>query len=125
MKTLDTDVVGMQHRLTPSTRRMLKSHIAKDGPVEVLLIREHDNDHDENAIKVQVRRGAYKGLHIGYVPRAIAAVYAPALDKSQVRVRESVVTDVDVENGTGSLHIKVSKPGKSKRRDFKKSRKGA
>lgn len=120
MKKLTTTCVGMQHRLTPSTRRMMKSRIEKDGPIEVLLIREPDNQHDENAVKVQVRKGAYKGLHIAYLMRNVASVYAPALDNLQVHIVSSYLTDVNPDDGTGTVEIKVRKGAQS---DFKKSRK--
>lgn len=119
MKKFTTECVGMQHRLTPSTRRMMKSRIEKDGPIEVLLIREPENDHDTNAIKVQVRKGAYKGLHIAYLTRHVASVYAPALDNLQIHVTASYLTDVNPDDGTGTVEIKFNKGV------FKKSRKGA
>jgi hypothetical protein len=124
MKTLSVTCVGMQHRLTMSTRRMLKSHIEKNGPIEVLLIREHDNIHDENAIKVQIRKGPYKGMHVGYLTRSVAALYAPALDEMKVRVRESTMTDVSPDTGEAGLHIVVGKKSGSTKRISRKRTKG-
>ena len=55
---------------------------AGDGPVEVRLKREPNNVHDPSAI------GAWIGNRkLGYVPRRIAALYAPAIDSVGGTVR--------------------------------------
>jgi hypothetical protein len=108
-KTFDTQCVGIQYRVTPSTRRMIQAHIEKHGPLPVMLVREHDNEHDENAIKVVIRATPYKGLHIGYLPRGVAAVYGPALDTMKLRVRESHMTRIHVEEGTADVSVVIGK----------------
>lgn len=110
MKKFKTEVVGLQYRITQSTRNMIKDRIAKDGPIEVLLVREPDNPADENAIKVVIRSGAYKQLHIGYLKRNVAGVYAKALDTRVYRVIESAhITGVNVDAGTAPLEIRLAK----------------
>jgi hypothetical protein len=47
----------------------------------VLLLRERNNPHDLNAIRIGVRNWDGKTLDIGYVPREIAAIAAPILDR--------------------------------------------
>jgi hypothetical protein len=51
---------------------------------KIELEREPDNEHDSNAIKVNlpVRRGAHI-LHLGYVPKELAAKIAPLMDLGQ------------------------------------------
>lgn len=112
-RKFETTVVGMQHRITPSTRRMLRARIEKSGPLEVLLIREHDNVHDENAIKVVMRKGAYKGMHVGYLSRQVVSEYAPALDELRIRITRAHITAVNVDDGTASLLIQFVKVRKS------------
>lgn len=107
-RQFETECVGMQYRVTPSTRGMMKSRIEKDGPMELLLIREHDNTADANAIKCVIRRGAYKGLHVGYLPRGVASVYAPALDKGKRLVRDAWLTSVDPDVGHGGVLINLA-----------------
>lgn len=118
MKVFRTQCVGMQHRLTMSGRNMMKSHIEREGPIDLVLIREHDNAHDHNAIMVKVRTGPYKGMHIGYLPRTVASVYAPAIDEMHVRIHKTTMVDISPEDGTAELRVKVIP------KVFKKSRKG-
>jgi HIRAN domain-containing protein len=108
-KTFETQAVGLQYRVTASTRRMMQHNIEKNGAMEVMLIREHDNVHDENAIKVVIRSGPYAKMHIGYLPRNVASVYAPALDALKTRIREAHVTHIDADEGTAALRIVVGK----------------
>ena len=46
-------------------------------PVEVVLIRERENQHDGNAIRAEVA-----GQHVGYLARHIAAQLAPVIDRA-------------------------------------------
>ena len=49
--------------------------------VNVSLEREQGNPHDTDAVKVNVSVGNGKGYHLGYVPRELASLIAPLLDK--------------------------------------------
>lgn len=132
-KRFETNAVGMQHRLTMSTRRMMVGYLRKHERIDVMLVREPDNQHDENAIKVVIRDSPYKGMHVGYLPRTVSSVYAPALDEMVIQVVESWIWEVNPDEGTASLVIRFGRHGKVKRKRKppatkpvkKKSRKGA
>ena len=51
------------------------------GMVNVALEREACNEYDPNAVKVNVSVGNGAAYHLGYVPKDLAAVLAPVLDK--------------------------------------------
>jgi hypothetical protein len=57
-----------------------------DGPVDVpvLLVRNPDNPHDENAVEVHVPAMGRAASMIGHVPRDLAARLAPSLDRGDV-----------------------------------------
>jgi len=46
------------------------------------LEREPDNPYDENAIKIYLKSRATGRVQIGYVPRAMAAEWAPLMDQT-------------------------------------------
>lgn len=48
-------------------------------PVESVLVREPQNPHDRNAIRVEVR-----GAMVGHIRREVAAVLGPALDRMRL-----------------------------------------
>lgn len=113
MKYLTTEVVGMQHRVTASTRKMISKH-TNNGPIQVKLEREPKNVHDENAIKVILESTPYKGMHIGYVSRHTALNLAPAIDGGKVLICEVSITDIRAEDGDGDLVIGFIKRSKGK-----------
>jgi hypothetical protein len=47
----------------------------------VLLLRERNNPHDLNAIRIGIKRWDGQTFDIGYVPRDVAAIVAPIMDK--------------------------------------------
>lgn len=112
-KTFDAEAVGLNYRLTRSTMRLMKSRIQQQGSIQVMLVREHDNPSDENAVKVVIRDAPYRGMHIGYLRRAVASVYGPALDKGKRIIREAYVTDIDPDEGTAAISIVLAKGRKS------------
>jgi HIRAN domain len=110
VKSLELECVGMRHRTSISTRRFVAAYVAEAG-MQITFKREPDNVHDENAIAVY--GGGAKGdnpyykLKLGYIPRKTAAVLAPALDKGRAEFGVSLMTDVDVDNGTADLQVKL------------------
>ncbi len=102
--TVELDVVGLQHRVTPSTRRYLARHVA-DEPMFCKLVREPENQHDENAIKVVIQEGSYKDLHIGYIQRSVAAVLAIMLDEGEISDVLLSIVDIDVDKGTAAAKL--------------------
>lgn len=105
-KSLELSVVGMQHRLTPSTRKYLLTHVTKEGPIPCHFEREPENPHDAFAVKVILDDSPYRGIHIGYLPRTTAQVIGPALDENRMRDVEAWLADMADTDGSGSLAVR-------------------
>jgi len=106
-RKLTISVVGMQHRMLPETRRIVAARVKEIGPVEVELIREPENPHDPNAIKVIIDAGPYKNMHIGYVPRRVAEILAPKIDKQEVEWGMCLLMEVMPEDGEGEILLRL------------------
>lgn len=115
-RELEIVVVGLQHRITPSTRRMLADACESDT-ISTVIEREPDNIADEHAIKVVISGKPYKGLHIGYIPRATAAIMAPAIDQDDIDISSArgEITEVDPQNGTATMLLQFKAAVKTKR----------
>lgn len=76
-----------------------------DVPLD--LVRDADNEHDPNAIKVM-----HKGSHIGHVPRMLAAALAGEIDagKKWYAELESIVVSTDNTDQPG-LKILIWREG--------------
>ena len=111
-RKIEITCVGMQHRVTMSTRRMLRAHV-EEAPLTVSLVRERDNFMDKNAIMVVVadKDSPYDGMHVGYVPRGIAAEWARKIDRKEILITSAMLLSVDPDDGEGELHIKLKTPG--------------
>lgn len=101
-RKIEMVIVGLQHRLTPSTRNMLERRVS-EAPVEVAIEREPDNSFDEHAIKVIISDTPYKNLHIGYIPRGSAALLAPLMDTDEIKEIHGTMTDVQPMDGTATM----------------------
>lgn len=108
--SLEIDVVGLQYRLTTSTRRYLAQKIDREGPVFCSLVREPENLQDENAIKVVIREGNYKDLHMGYIQRTVAATLAPIMDGGSIEDEMLSVIALDVDKGTAEAVLEFTTP---------------
>jgi hypothetical protein len=106
-QTLDLTVVGIQHRVTMVTRRMIAAKLREEGPMKCHLVREPSNPHDENAIKVMISEGAFKGLHLGYVTRAVASVLAPRLTKGTAVFKSGYIVTLDPRDGEAEMVVKL------------------
>lgn len=114
-RQVELDVVGIQHRVTMSTRNMMIDHL----PTTVALVREPENRHDENAIKVVINENGnpYHGLHIGYLRAAVAAVWSLHIDVSEVHEDEGLppdfiivgawLTEIRARDGEGTILVKL------------------
>jgi hypothetical protein len=105
-KEIEITVVGMRYRVTDSTRRMMREHL----PFPVALVREPDNEHDENAIKIVVTEyfnHPYKDFHIGYLSRAVASEWAGPLDTGKLTIAEAWITGIDVDEGIATMLVKA------------------
>jgi hypothetical protein len=73
----EVGVVGVTFRgaAYPQNIFEIASHIGMAGPLRADLVREPDNPVDSKALQV-----AYRGTHIGYLPKAIAASLSDEID---------------------------------------------
>ncbi len=87
IKILDCEIAGLHHHV-------MKDHIRsmEEGDA-VELVRESENPHDENAIRVD---DGQTGEKLGYVPSSIARVLAPLIDGGY-RVVAFIEEKVDYE----------------------------
>jgi len=99
------ELKGFNHRAIASTRR----EIAAEVPLAVELRREPTNIHDGNAVAVHLLEKPWKELHIGYLPKGVAVVFAPKMDDGRISVEEAWLMEVDPEEGSGQLLLKVRK----------------
>lgn len=107
-------VTGLRYRVTQSTRRMLHEKV-KSGPIFCKLVREPENMHDENAIKVVIQEGNFKGMHIGYIQRGVAAALAVLMDAGEMSDVLLGITEIDVDDGTADATLQFMGPvGKRK-----------
>lgn len=102
---LDVELKGFNHRAIAEERR----EIAAAVPLAVALEREPHNVHDAQAVAVHLMEKPWKKLHIGYIPKGVAAVFAPKLDGGTISVEEAWLMEVDPEEGSGQLLLKVRK----------------
>ena len=104
---LDLDVVGMQYRITRSTIHQLQIYC----PIPVVLEREPENFHDENAIKVSIAKDAdvpFHGIQLGYVRRQTAEVLSLAWDAGKLELHEAWLTKLDAETGEGRMWVRLT-----------------
>jgi hypothetical protein len=104
-KKITLPLVGLRHRVTPTTLRELEGLT----PIAAKLEREPDNLHDENAISVSLMEKPHRDFQIGYVARLVAAEIAPLMDQGNFNVDEAWVTVIDAEEGCGEMLVKYHK----------------
>lgn len=101
MKKIDTRVVGMQHR----TSRQFRNHLKSIRDVHTVMFdREPDNEYDRNAIRVLL-----KEMHIGYLPREIAALLSPRIDAGTHVLVKGFLSDVQPELGQAKVVVQLRK----------------
>ncbi len=100
-------VVGLNYRVTKPVIRELQEAV----PFRIVVYREPENTHDENAIAVAVddRRVAHNKMKIGYLTRQVASVLAPALDDGSRAVHDAVIVSLDPEHGTAEAKISFTR----------------
>jgi hypothetical protein len=103
---IEVTCVGMQFRWKMSGRETL----ARSVPFKVELEREPENEHDENAIKVNLasdfKLTALKGKQLGYLRRNVAALLAPKLDAGSIEPVRLWVTEIDAKAGEATLEAR-------------------
>jgi hypothetical protein len=103
-------VVGIAHRVTLPTSKKIAAAV----PISAKLIREPDNKHDENAIKIVLTEAPFKTMHLGYLPRGMAEKLAPRVDAGRIRFVDAAVIEVDPELGTGTVEVEYRKVKRKK-----------
>ena len=78
-RELVSKVAGVTFNNRQAALRKLGQYDA--AAVNVALEREAGNAHDPNAVKVNVSVADGRAYHLGYIPKDLAAVLAPLLDK--------------------------------------------
>lgn len=112
MARLELTIVGMQHRLTRSSLRVMRDRL----PLNARLVREKKNEHDENAIMVVANEEPWT-MHVGYLTRQVAAELAPRLDSRKLQIVSVLITEVVPHEGTGTVLVKTKrKSGSTKRK---------
>jgi hypothetical protein len=91
LKTIDAFVVEAQ------TKQLGWNGEAVDERVEAVLIRNAENEFDENAVEVHIPMLGRRSM-IGHVPRDLAAKLAPSLDRGDVWKCEVETVLVSAEN---------------------------
>jgi hypothetical protein len=109
-KQLSLSVVGVQYRVTMSTREMIAARIVESGPLTCKLEREPDNYKDPLAIKVVIVEQPYRGLHIGYIRRQVAQLISPRLDKREISVRDIYLVELWPRDGEGEMLLTLKMP---------------
>lgn len=88
-----TKVVGVTFTDNyPNNIFALSRDMALDD-IELDLVRDKENEHDPNAIKVM-----YKGEHIGHLPRMLAAAVAAEIDAGTKWFAESESVVISTDN---------------------------
>lgn len=104
-------VVGLQYRVTMSTRRMIADKLDKEGPVKCLLEREPNNPHDSMAIRVVISEGPYRNLHIGYLRRVVSQVWGKLMDSGKLVFKEAYLLEVWPHEGEAEILVTVKHSG--------------
>jgi hypothetical protein len=92
-------------KLAGTTFADCQDNIKKYGSNEVLyyaLVREPDNLHDTNAIKVMLGDNC-----LGYIPRDVASSLAPQMDHGKNLVAEFVQVNESPFHGTVGITIRI------------------
>ena len=88
---LISKIAGVTQGTRQRALRKLEKYSA--GAINVTLERENTNTYDVNAIKVLVHVGTGDKYHLGFLPKDLAALLAPLLDKGiQLAARFKSVT---------------------------------
>jgi hypothetical protein len=117
-KKVRHELMGMRHRVPIESRRMMKKALAERGPFQLKVSREPENAKDYWALKVTIREAGnpYDKIHIGYVPRKAAEVYAPLLDKGEIKIKDAWLMSLDPEDGEAEIMLNLRVPLKMKGR---------
>ena len=104
MREIKTTLKGMSYRLKPDTIRKIDALT----PCKISIRREPTNINDHNAIAVYYLEPPFKGVHIGYVEKLVAAELAPRLDANEIEFVEGWLDEAD-EDGTGPMRMKFQR----------------
>jgi HIRAN domain len=103
-RTQTFSLSGMNYRVSEKGQK----EMSEKTPIMVALIREPNNQHDENAISVHLETYR-RGMHIGYVPRGVASVLAPLMDSGDLLVSSAWLTKVNPKAHEGELLVTLRK----------------
>ncbi len=112
MAKLELTCVGMNYRVTAQTRREME----RFAPLRIEIRREPENKKDENALAIYCLDKPWQGMHIGYLPRAVAADFAPLVDEGMLSFEGGILASVDADAGNGEITVTARKLVKAKRK---------
>jgi hypothetical protein len=77
------ELISKVSGVTYGTRQRALQRLEKYnlGMINITLERDADNTYDVNAVKVMVNVNSSRRYHLGFIPRDLAALLAPLLDK--------------------------------------------
>ena len=105
----ELEVIGLRFRWKETARRALAGLIEQKGQVTgCRLVREPENEYDENAIAVYLPGRLMGGKQLGYLHRETAAVLAPKLDEGVVKIVNAELWSLSVDDkwNTGELRVR-------------------
>lgn len=105
MPKKEFDVVGIGYRVTPATQEEMQ----KLEPLTAEIVRDEDNEQDENALKVVITEKPWEGFHIGFLRRQVAAEFAPLIDAGKLTLTHVLVSDFDLKAGKATAFLKVKR----------------
>lgn len=105
MTKMKVPLAGMQYRVTPTTSEEMQ----RLAPIKAKLVREPDNHYDENAIAVVLLEKPEQNMHVGYLPRAVARLLAPRLDRGEIEVTEAWLLEVFPDESEADVMIRYRK----------------
>ena len=107
MPHLDVKVAGTSFRDTNKTYLTKLAQMKHGRYPKAKLVRQPDNEHDTNAIKVIVGRNNF----VGFVPRENAARVAELMDAGVTITAEVLSCEIWAEHPTNpSLKIRIHRP---------------
>jgi hypothetical protein len=102
-KKITFTIVGLSYHVTPVKLQA----ISEDTPLRAKLVREPENPADRNAVAIHLDERPYKDFKVGYLAREVAIEIASRMDRGKLEPREVWLIEVDPDDNTGTLVVKL------------------
>lgn len=103
------EVIGLRFRWKRDARRAFAGMVEQRGQITgVRIVREPENQHDENAIAVFLPQRIAGGKQLGYLHRETAAILAPKMDEGLLKVVKAELLSLNQRDdyNTGDLLVR-------------------